>query len=56
MIKTGRKGRFNGKEYLFTHRNPKTGEVWSDEIKAGKDEYGKWVASEKVVWADAENT
>ncbi len=39
-----RLGLFCGKKYLFTHRNPQTGEYWTDEI--GKD--GMWVDSRMI--------
>ena len=58
MISYGRYGNYGGKKCFFTHRNPKNGEVWSDDIIASvihtangvKVEYGKWVASDKVQW------
>ena len=61
MISFGRYGNYGGKIYFFTHRNPKNGEVWSDEIPTrGLNErgkvvirYGTWVASDKVQWLDA---
>lgn len=61
MIAFGRYGNYGGKICHFTHRNPKNGEVWSDDIPAkikyvdGKKivvEWGKWVASDKVQWLD----
>lgn len=58
MISHGRYGYYGGKPYYFTHRNPKNGDVWSDEIpvreynERGKVviRYGTWVASDKVKW------
>lgn len=57
MIAYGRKGIYNGRKFTFTHRNPKNGDVWSDEIpvvyhtKNGVVvEYGKWVSTDKVRW------
>ena len=45
-----RRGQYNGGTYTFTHRDPKTGELWSDDIPVGKNpiEYGKWVPGESV--------
>ena len=39
-----RLGVFNGKQVLFTHRNPQTGEYWTDEI--GKQ--GVWINSKYI--------
>ncbi len=58
MISYGRYGYYDGKTYYFTHRNPKNGNVWSDEIpvrefnERGKVviRYGTWVESDKVKW------
>ena len=57
MISYGRYGNYGGKKCFFTLRNPKNGEVWSDDIpivyhtaNGVKIEYGKWVASDKVQW------
>lgn len=45
-----RYGYYNGGKYLFTHRNPKTGELWGEDIPVGKNpiEYGKWVSGDSV--------
>ena len=57
MIRIGRYGIYGGKKCFFTHRNPKNGDVWSDDIAITyhtpvgvRVEYGKWVASDKVKW------
>ena len=59
MIAYGKYGIYGGNTYYFTHRNPKNGDVWSDEIPArikyinGKKtvvEWGMWVATDKVKW------
>lgn len=45
-----KKGAYNGGIYTFTHRDPKSGELWGEDIPVGKNptEYGKWVAPESV--------
>ena len=57
MIAFVKYGIYDGKKCFFTHRNPRNGEVWSDDIaivfhtsRGTKVEYGKWVASDKVKW------
>lgn len=58
MISIGRVGKYKGRSYTFTHRNPKNGEVWADLIPIKKQvngrymvvEYGMWVSSDKVEW------
>lgn len=58
MISFGRWGKFGGRSYFFTHRNPKNGDVWSDDIPITKMvkgkhvivEYGMWVPTDKVKW------
>lgn len=42
-----RKGIFEGKVYTFTHRDPKTGDVWCEDILWG---FGCWVPNERVKW------
>lgn len=44
-------GRYKGKRYVFTHRDPQTGDLWSDDIPVGKNpvEYGGWVSADSVV-------
>ena len=46
-----RRGHYNGGNYTFTHRDPKTGELWGEDIPTGKKspiEYGMWVPGESV--------
>lgn len=51
MIKIGRAGKYRGKEYIFTHRDPDTERVWSDDIDNGKNAPpGRWVNPEEVKW------
>lgn len=53
-MRFGRYGMYAGKKCFFTHRNPKTGVVWSDDI----NEYvhkvglipGRWVNATLVQW------
>ena len=45
MISFGRWGRYKGRSYFFTHRNPKNGYLFSETL--GGD---GWVPSDKVVW------
>ena len=56
-MKIGRTGMYGGKNYVFDHRDPKTGEVWSDDLPVyGGDNgkkivgYGKWVDPKKIKW------
>ena len=54
----GREGMYKGKLYTFTHRNPETGEVWSDDIPVKTDKgnaYGRWVNPDSVKWEDIVN-
>lgn len=42
-------GIFNGKKVLFTHRNPQTGEYWTDELRQNpRSPLGKWVDSKYI--------
>ncbi len=58
MISFGRWGKYKGRSYYFTHRNPKNCDVWSDDIPITKMvkgkyvivEYGMWVPTDKVEW------
>ena len=45
-----RYGYYNGSKYKFTHRDPKTGELFGDDIPVGKNPvtFGKWVSGESV--------
>lgn len=46
-----RKGMYRGHVYVFTHWNPSTNEVWSDDIENGpKVPDGAWVRQESVKW------
>lgn len=56
-MRIGRVGYYSGKEFFFDHRDPKTGEVWSDDIPVYNSDgkvigYGKWVDPKKVKWVD----
>ncbi len=44
-----KKGMYDGEIYTFTHRDPKSGELWSDDIHVKKTgEFGKWVSADSV--------
>lgn len=49
-------GTYKGRDYLFSHRNPQTNEVWSDDIfaknDAGKFFPGAWVPGDSVEWKE----
>lgn len=47
-----RYGRYRGKEYLFTHRNPKNGDLYGEDIPIvpGGLILGKWVSSDSVTF------
>lgn len=52
-----KKGIYGGKTYIFSHRNPQTGGVWSDDIPFTQfigsklvTMYGKWVPFDSVKW------
>lgn len=54
-----KRGIYGGQTYIFSHRNPQTGEVWSDDIPVvefvkGKPVtvYGDWVPFDSVKWVD----
>lgn len=54
-MKNAKVGMYNGKPYTFTHRNPKTGELYGEDIPVSSKEYGvygKWVPAEKVTFVD----
>lgn len=40
---TVRKIRIGKMEYTITHRNPKTGELWIEDLYAQSDFRGKWI-------------
>ncbi len=46
-----RYGRYQGNKYLFTHRDPKSGYLFAEDMDPKKD---PWVPSESVVleWDD----
>lgn len=61
MMDFGKWGMYSGKKCFFTLRNPKNGDVWSDDITYDEYErrgnksvkvtrYGMWVSTEKVKW------
>lgn len=61
MMSFGKWGMYDGQKVFFTHRNPKNGYVWSDDITYTDFErrgnktvkvtrYGMWIASDKVKW------
>lgn len=59
MINFGRWGMYGGKKYFFNLRNPKNGDVWSDDLTYSEYDpvrhrtvtrYGMWVSSDKVKW------
>ena len=62
MIAFGRYGMYGGKICFFTHVNPRTNEVWSDDIKSFGTKFvktgdnrtyammGDWVRKDKVQW------
>ena len=53
MTKYGRKGRWKGKEYFFTHYDPQMHMVYSPDIKSFVDNmYGMWVSIDNVEWLD----
>lgn len=43
---------YQGKEYLFTHRNPKNGNLYGEDIPIvpGSLILGKWVSSDSVTF------
>lgn len=43
------KGIYHGDLYNFTHRNPKNGYLWADDLyDHAQRMFGKWVPAEKV--------
>ena len=62
MIAFGRYGEVGGRICYFTHLNPKTNAVWSDDLdgyapKQGNDKRmtqckGAWVRKDKVKWLE----
>lgn len=47
-----RYGRYQGEEYLFTHRNPKNGDLYGEDIPIVPSSltHGKWVPSDSVTF------
>ena len=47
-----RYGWYQGKKYLFTHRNPKNGDLYGEDIPIvpGSLILGKWVSSDSVIF------
>ena len=37
-----------GHKYLFTHRNPKTGEWWAESCGADRDFKGEWIPGDAI--------
>lgn len=53
MSKFTRIGYYDGAKYVFTHRDPKSGNVWSDDIPVrilNTLTFGKWVPNDQVHW------
>ena len=57
MKKHGRRGMYGGNIYTFTHRDPKSGKVYSNEIPVlpKEDIYGAWVYPDEVKWIKEES-
>ena len=53
-IKNQRCGIYGGQYVVFTHYNPKTHQVWSDDLYdydiEGHKYYGQWVDYDSVAW------
>lgn len=49
-IMNARYGMYKGNNYLFTHRDPKTGYVWGEDIPVDLHAYGCWVPYDSVRW------
>lgn len=47
-----RYGQYRGHDYLFTHRDPKNGDLYGEDIPVdmSRNIYGKWVPSDSVVF------
>lgn len=53
MIKQTRVGEYKGKDYVFTHKDPRYNMVYSPDIKSFVDDmYGMWISGDKVKWKD----
>lgn len=49
-VYNARFGFVGGRKYLFTHRDPKSGEVWAEECVDNSKFLGCWMPYEKVTW------
>lgn len=49
-ILNARYGRWKGIRSLFTHRNPKNGKVWGEDLPVDSVNVGKWVPYDEVEW------
>lgn len=51
-VYNARQGHWNGGKYVFTHRNPQSGDLYGEDIPevsdSGHKTYGKWVPAEEV--------
>lgn len=48
-----RVGIYAGKKVTFTHRNPQTGEYWTDELRQNaRSPLGMWVDSKGIKFVD----
>lgn len=45
--KKPRTGIWNGKKFVFTHKDPKTNRVWGERLDDGKS---MWIPSDEVNW------
>lgn len=53
MIKQTRVGEYKGKDYVFTHIDPRENMVYSPDIKSYVDNmYGMWLNADQVKWKD----
>lgn len=58
-VRNARIGIYEGKAYTFTHRNPRTGEVYAEDYPVRHSSvngrlhlnFGKWIPSESVKFA-----
>ena len=42
-----KKGTYAGHKFIFTHRDPKTGLIFAEDLKQG-ELFGKWLNPDKV--------
>ena len=50
-VRNARYGMVGGKTYLFTHRNPATGDLWAEDVPVHTGDgltFGKWIKSGSV--------